>query len=271
MIIYKIINAVNGKIYFGKTSNLNRRWYDHKYDAAHGSMYPIHCAIRKYGADNFTVNIIDENLTDNEANLKEIELIASVHQRERYNVAVGGNGGNTMTQFQIENQYTIKPNQYDLFRSLFNNNITAIGIAKELNVSFRAVRRTAVRLGLSFQNRKASKPKIKIERKLKTNRKSKATMTQEERYKKQSELCAKNNIDRGIKENIKQQILSLYFTDHLTAKDVATKLGTTRGSVRATVNAFYASITKEEHKRLKKEHGSIVRSGSRNTNYRGKS
>jgi hypothetical protein len=52
MVVYKITNLANGKIYIGKTTkSLGRRWAVHKYMAKIGKGCPIlSAAIRKYGA-----------------------------------------------------------------------------------------------------------------------------------------------------------------------------------------------------------------------------
>lgn len=59
-IIYKITNQINQKIYIGLTRNsLQRRFSQHKYEANHGVDRPLYRAMRKYGIDNFTIEVID--------------------------------------------------------------------------------------------------------------------------------------------------------------------------------------------------------------------
>ena len=72
MIIYKITNQVNGKIYIGLTKHsLAQRLSQHHYDSRHGVDRPLYRAMRKYGEDKFSAEIIDsaENLQE----LKEKE------------------------------------------------------------------------------------------------------------------------------------------------------------------------------------------------------
>lgn len=66
MVIYKIINQINNKIYIGRTSAKNplRRWTEHKSKARKGPRTPIEYAIKKYGNKNFSFIIIDENVTN---------------------------------------------------------------------------------------------------------------------------------------------------------------------------------------------------------------
>lgn len=97
--IYKHTNLINGKSYIGQTSakNPNTRW-------AGGSGYsrrnPVfYNAIKKYGWENFSHEILIDNIqTLEEANKLEIELIAKYHTWIRdpecngYNTTTGGSG-----------------------------------------------------------------------------------------------------------------------------------------------------------------------------------
>ena len=61
MIIYKITNIQNGKMYIGQTINsLEDRWKRHQSDALN-NVIDTHFAraIRYYGVDNFITEIID--------------------------------------------------------------------------------------------------------------------------------------------------------------------------------------------------------------------
>lgn len=90
MIIYKITNKQNNKFYIGQTRNpLKRRWRDHVGAARRGSLAPIHQAIRKYGDDKFTVEILLKCSSLKEMNEKEINLISSL--KPQYNIHHGGN------------------------------------------------------------------------------------------------------------------------------------------------------------------------------------
>lgn len=62
--IYKITNKINQKSYIGETTTtLKKRWHDHireSFSEGHGYNYHLHCAIRKYGLDNFTFEEIEQ-------------------------------------------------------------------------------------------------------------------------------------------------------------------------------------------------------------------
>ena len=84
----------NGKVYIGITStSLNRRWgYGSNY---HNNEY-FSRAIRKYGWENFTHDVLYTDLTAEEAELKERELIAFYHSTDPnrgYNLTTGGEKG----------------------------------------------------------------------------------------------------------------------------------------------------------------------------------
>lgn len=68
-----------------------QRWYD-RVNEVKGTALPLAHAINKYGADHWTHEILFETDSLEEALAKEIEFIAAYGY---YNVAKGGNGGNT--------------------------------------------------------------------------------------------------------------------------------------------------------------------------------
>jgi hypothetical protein len=94
MIVYKITNKINGKVYIGQTILvLNQRWAKHKSDTKRGSNCSIHNALRKYGFDNFTIEEIDGANNQTELNYKEylqIHLNNSLYP-SGYNLKTGGN------------------------------------------------------------------------------------------------------------------------------------------------------------------------------------
>ena len=87
--IYKVTNKINGKFYIGKhqTKKLNDHYY--------GSGKKLLAAIKKYGKENFSKEILFVFETEQEMNDKEKELITEdfVKRPDTYNVGVGGEGG----------------------------------------------------------------------------------------------------------------------------------------------------------------------------------
>lgn len=90
MIIYKITNNINSKTYIGKTTrSVQDRWYQHKKAAANGVNTILYKAIRKYGPQSFSLQVVErveDNL--NEAEIRWIQLLSP-----EYNMTGGGDGG----------------------------------------------------------------------------------------------------------------------------------------------------------------------------------
>lgn len=92
MIIYKITNKINGKIYIGQTTqSLTRRWKQHCNNAKN-KRYALRNAIIKYGAINFTVEQIDTAWSREELDQKEIYWIEYYKSMfpNGYNLTTGG-------------------------------------------------------------------------------------------------------------------------------------------------------------------------------------
>jgi group I intron endonuclease len=94
--VYKIINNHNQKFYIGKTNDLQKRWHGHVYCAL-VSKIPTYFynAIRKYGAKNFSIEIIEECSSEELALEREIYWIDFLKSRQSdigYNMTAGGDG-----------------------------------------------------------------------------------------------------------------------------------------------------------------------------------
>lgn len=98
MIIYKITNIKNGKIYIGQTSrSLKSRWRGHCSSAEHNrSNNLFHNAISKYGKESFIVEIIDFANSQ-----EELDLLEKTHIDKHeslfpngYNLKTGGKSNN---------------------------------------------------------------------------------------------------------------------------------------------------------------------------------
>lgn len=83
--IYKITNTVNGKTYIGKhqTKDLD--------DGYMGSGKLLKAAIKKYGIESFTKEILHDFDNEADMNAKEAELV--VVSEDTYNLCPGGHGG----------------------------------------------------------------------------------------------------------------------------------------------------------------------------------
>ena len=92
--IYQITNLVNKKIYIGRSVNLHNRWVQHTKNAADGFMFPLHCAIRKYGVSNFKFEVLQIALAEDLPDLENLHIVsAGAYDRSKgYNVG-GTKGG----------------------------------------------------------------------------------------------------------------------------------------------------------------------------------
>lgn len=95
MIVYKIENTINKKTYIGQTNtSLSKRWSSHKTSAKNNytsSCPKLSAAIRKYGPENFSLEILFESDNQVEIDAKEIELILEYNSIEYgYNLQLGG-------------------------------------------------------------------------------------------------------------------------------------------------------------------------------------
>lgn len=104
--IYKIKNLINGKVYIGQSVDIQYRFNNHKsesfnpksnaYDTA------IHRAIRKYGIENFSFEIVEEC---EQENLRDREIYWISHYGSfgnGYNLTSGGEGVPTVNIKQAQ-------------------------------------------------------------------------------------------------------------------------------------------------------------------------
>ena len=93
MLIYKITNLINKKLYIGLTTcPLQERWNNHKRCAKNDPRH-LYRAMRKYGIENFKIEVVEE--TDSLQKLSELEdyyinLYDSRNPDIGYNLAAGG-------------------------------------------------------------------------------------------------------------------------------------------------------------------------------------
>lgn len=78
MLIYKITNNINNKCYIGQTiKSADERWKEHKAHAfgAHKNdvKKSLYCAMRKYGIENFSFEVLQDNI-DNYEQLDKAEI-----------------------------------------------------------------------------------------------------------------------------------------------------------------------------------------------------
>lgn len=87
--VYQHVNQTNGKRYIGITGTSP----DHRWGQGYKGCCRFYNAINKYGWDSFTHEVIKENLTKEEAENLEIELISKYKTQNPefgYNIMEGG-------------------------------------------------------------------------------------------------------------------------------------------------------------------------------------
>lgn len=94
-LIYKITNLINDKIYIGKhkTNDIE--------DDYMGSGKILKIAKQKYGIEHFKKEIMFECETEEDMNLKEVEIVNAefIKLNSNYNLMPGGQGGNTLLNY----------------------------------------------------------------------------------------------------------------------------------------------------------------------------
>ena len=137
--IYKITNKINGKCYIGQSINIKQRWKNHKKDAFWKDgpeyQYPLYRAIRKYGIDNFSFEVIEECTTDllNDKEIYYIALYKSNDNSLGYNQNTGG---------QL-NSHNLKLTDDDVSKIIIRLKTTLDNtriIAKDFGVGFTTIR-----------------------------------------------------------------------------------------------------------------------------------
>lgn len=92
-LVYKITNKINSKMYFGVTTQLLKiRWQQHKCNTNRRS-YHLYNAIKKYGFNNFKIEIVRKCSTEKEMHNLEVKLISKYNTNNRifgYNNSTGG-------------------------------------------------------------------------------------------------------------------------------------------------------------------------------------
>ena len=129
--IYKIENLINGHCYIGQSINIELRWKRHR-DVIETCDYPLYLAIRKYGIDNFSFDIIQE-CEPHELNELEIYWIKYYNSYyDGYNQTRGGD----------QYGHNIKISDEDLIEIidlLKHSSLSQMEIAERFNVGYDTI------------------------------------------------------------------------------------------------------------------------------------
>lgn len=96
--VYKIENLLDGKVYVGKSKDIGRRWYEHKYELNKGKHINKHLqnSWNKYGENCFRFEILEETDSEEEALEREeyyIKKYETTNKKLGYNLTYGGQSG----------------------------------------------------------------------------------------------------------------------------------------------------------------------------------
>lgn len=131
MIIYKTTNLINGKSYIGKDTKNNKNYL--------GSGSLLKAAIKKYGKENFTKEILEVCNTHIELKEREkfwIEYYSAINDSMYYNIRPGGDGGDVFTnnpnkelirqKLSGENNSAVKHLKGKTYEEIYGNEIAKL-------------------------------------------------------------------------------------------------------------------------------------------------
>ena len=141
MIVYKITNTINGKCYIGQTQHTFNRRYErngigaervlacYEFSKDRGDSYNIHLysSMKKYGVENFTVEILEQCKTVAKLNSREkyyIKLYNSADPDFGYNYQLGGGSKQyttKMKKYKQEQKRLDEITQYSFFFELYGS------------------------------------------------------------------------------------------------------------------------------------------------------
>lgn len=90
--IYKITNTINGHCYIGLSTNIKKRWLQHKlpYNWERESYKPLYKAFQKYGLENFIFEIIEECTPEQLGEREKFYIEKYDSIKNGYNLTAGG-------------------------------------------------------------------------------------------------------------------------------------------------------------------------------------
>lgn len=115
-VIYKVTNLINGKVYIGQTINFPKRKIKHLSDVKlnkENDTSVFHRAIRKYGEENFSWEILEE-ISSEELDNREKYWIhffdSYIEHNKGYNMTLGGDNAKALVNWIKNNPEQAKKN-----------------------------------------------------------------------------------------------------------------------------------------------------------------
>lgn len=125
--IYKITNKINGKSYIGQSIDIVQRWRSHRIKAYNTAEYnyPLYRAIRKYGIENFTFEVIQECSKEQLNELEQYYINYFNTFSDGYNQTLGGDS----TSFKLASEQVL-----GIIKDLQETNLSQLKIAEKWGV-----------------------------------------------------------------------------------------------------------------------------------------
>lgn len=136
--IYLIKNNITGHCYVGQARHIARRIYEHLHSTFLSTKsdynYPLHRAFRKYGIDNFELEVLEQCNVD-ELNIRERYWVAKFDSKNNgYNQTEGG--------YQSIRHIKLSKNAIEEIKQLLlENKLSNVEIGKKYNVSKDVIQR----------------------------------------------------------------------------------------------------------------------------------
>lgn len=251
--IYKILNNLNNKIYIGKTNDLQKRWYNHVYCAlVENEPYYFYNAIRKYGAKNFTLEIIEECGSEELALLREKYWIATLDSNNRnigYNMTSGGDG---VSGFKHSEDSKNKQKIKMLGRKLTIEHKQKISQGNKGKIVSLEARSKISKANIGENNGMYGKT-ISNETREKLSEFQSSRIREplsEDHKQKNRDAALKQDRSFRISIEIKKEIIMLYNTNNYTKKQLAEKFGLKYNSVVKIIKTYKKEISSIENEKL---------------------
>ena len=153
--IYLIRNLVTNKVYIGQTKySIDIRFKQHL-KASKSNSQALYKSMRKHGLENFFIELLENNISINEINTKEINYISkynSANNKFGYNMTLGGSTANKHFKYCLD--FT----QIQTILDLYSAGKSTRDIAKLFNTSASAINNILKSNGVILRTR-ASKLK----------------------------------------------------------------------------------------------------------------
>jgi len=195
MVVYKVTNKINNKIYIGCAINYENRIKAHKSCKYKGALL-LHRAFLKYNIDNFDFEIVESYTTKEKMLLGEIKYIQKFNSINPYgyNLHYGGKGGKIqLTQEQLE------------ARRVHAKSLTHIHIGNKYNLGKITTDETKKLISKKLKGKKRSdETKANISKSKIGNTNSKGTVRTEEYKKKMSESLKGRKFSEEHKQKLSE-------------------------------------------------------------------